>query len=432
MKLPVSARARKIVALGTALVVCVLLNMRALNVVFIDDMFEEYAIPYMSNFMGGVPFHPNVKIILIKKDQHDGAAPWGEINSKHRKFFAQLIRHMTAAKAKVVAFDIAFDEKSPEFDKEFGEAVAEAKKNNLTVIVGADDYVDGKLVPEIPEEFNKPEWGLIFVGSHQGQENEDKPIRALRLADIDGENADVLIPSLPLRVVMDSQSWVPELQPEWNQLLLYADPQKQQLKQTVPLDRGKYLFLEQASQKDLIAATVDAQRVHDDFQDPNALRKYQDAIVLVGYEMGDRKRVQAGGTRLGVELHATAVSNILRQVFISKLYLIFSYLIVFVMALMALLMDTPLGQRLKYSVPLQIRGTNINIPVPIGLVIMGAIYLTIAMLVFKVWRIYLDVPYHLAALGLSYALLWLIFTALAPKPKGSLTTLEPCDTPVQR
>ena len=422
MKLPTSPRARKFVALAAAILVCVLLNVRALNLLFIDDMFEGYAIPYMSNFAGKVPFHPKVRIILIKKDQQEGAAPWGEMHSKHREFFTALIKHMTAAKAKVVAFDMAFDERSLDHDTKFGEAVHNAKLAGVPVIVGADDYQDGKPVPEIPAEFNQPNWGLIYIGAYQGAEQDDKPIRALKLADTDGDNG--VIPSLPLRIVMDSQSWVPQLEPEWNRLLLYSDPQKQQLVQTVPLDRGKYLFLEQASEQDLNTATVDAQRVYNDFNDASTLWKYENAIVIVGYEIGDNKRVQAGRSRLGVQLHATAVSNILRQVFVQRLYLIFSYLIIFAMALLALLMDTPLGQRLKYSVGFQIRGTNITIPIPIGLVIMGSIYLVIAIAVFKIWRIYLDVPYHLAALALSYTLLWLIFTFLAPKPPSSLTTLE--------
>jgi len=424
MKLPTSPRARKLVALVTALVVCVLLNTRALNLAFIDDTFEDYVIPYMNNFAGKVPFDPKVKIILIKKDQHDGTAPWGEINTKHRDFFTKLIKHMTAAKAKVLAFDITFDKKSTD-DAKFGEAIETARSAGLPVIVGADNYINGKIVPPIPEEFKEPKWGMITIGAHQGGEKEDQPIRALKLADIDAENVDAQIPSLPLRIVMESQSWVPELQPEWNRLLLYSDQQKLQLVRTVPLDRGKYLFLQQASPSDLNAATVEAQRVQDDFENASTYWKYQDAIVLVGYEMGDQKTVQAGVKRLGVELHATAVSNILREVFIHKLYLIFSYLIIVTMAFLALLMDTPLGQRLKYSVAFEVRGTNISIPIPIGLLIMGSIYLVIAMSVFKIWRIYLDVPYHLAALALSYLLLWLFFTALAPKPQqeGSLTTL---------
>ena len=128
---------------------------------------------------------------------------------------------------------------------------------------------------------------------------------------------------------------------------------------------------------------------------------------------------------MGVQLHATAVSNILRQVFIYRLYLIYSYAIIVVMALLALLMDTPVGKRLKFTVEVRIPWTDIKVNVPLGLVIMGGVYLIIAILTFMVWRIYLDVPYHLAALCLSYFLLWLLFTKLFPPPVEEEDYLRP-------
>lgn len=419
MKLPSNSRAYTILAIAllAALITCVLLNLRVFNFLFIEDWFEARAVDHMSNFVGRGPFDPDVKIVIIREKQHEGTAPWGDGDRKHRQFFTQLIRAMTTAQAKVLAFDVAFDGNSAEFDQEFGKAVADARASGLTVIVGAEKYANGKLTPEIPAAFNQPKWGLITVGAYQGNEESQGPIRAIKLADIDVANGSAIIPSLPLRIVMDSRAFEPELQEEWNRLLLYSDQAKQQLSETIPLERGKYLFIDQASPRDLDNATVDAQRIFEDFNNPDALRKnYQNAIVLVGYEMGEAKDVLAGGKRLGVQLHATAVSNMLRQVFIYKLYLIYSYAIIVVMALLALLMDTPLGKRVKFTVEVQIPSTNWKPKIPLGLVLMGAIYLIFAILTFMYWRIYLDVPYHLAALGLSYLLLWLIFTKLFPAP----------------
>ena len=419
MKFPISPRARKIVAIAllAAVITCVLLNLRVFNFLFIEDWFEARAVNHMSNFMGRDPFDPNVKIVLIRQEKHDGNAPWGESDRKHREFFGQLIRAMTTAQAKVLAFDVAFDGNSADFDQEFGKAVADARAGGLTVIVGAENYVNGKITPEIPTAFNQPKWGLITVGAYQGNEETPGPIRAIKLADIDVANGGAVVPSLPLRIVMDSQAFEPELQEEWNRLLLYSEKAKQQLDRTIPLERGKYLFLDQASPSDLKTATVDAQRIYEDFNNPEALRKnYQNAIVLVGYEMGDLKDVLAGGKRLGVQLHATAVSNILNRVFIYKLALFYSYAIIVVMALLALLMDTPLGKRVKFTVEVQIPWTNWKPNVPLGLVLMSVVYLIIAILTFMYWRIYLDVPYHLAALCLSYFLLWLLFTKLFPPP----------------
>ena len=415
-----------VVVLGAAVITCVLLNLRVFNFLFIEDWFEARAVNHMSNFVGRGPFDPDVKIVLIREKQHEGLAPWGDSDRKHRQFFSQLIRAMTTAQAKVLAFDVAFDGNSAEFDQEFGKAVADARASGLTVIVGAERYANGKITPEIPAAFNQPKWGLITVGAYQGNEESQGPIRAIKLAEMDVANGSALVPSLPLRIVMDSQAFEPELQEEWNRLLLYSDHAKQKLSETIPLERGKYLFIDQASPSDLNSATVDAQRIFEDFNNPDVLRKnYQNAIVLVGYEMGESKDVLAGGKRLGVQLHATAVSNILRQVFIYRLYLFYSYAIIVVMALLALLMDTPVGKRLKFTVEVRIPWTDIKVNVPLGLVIMGGVYLIIAILTFMVWRIYLDVPYHLAALCLSYFLLWLLFTKLFPPPVEEEDYLRP-------
>jgi CHASE2 domain-containing sensor protein len=415
MKLPKPPRVVNMLAVAVlaAIAVCVLLNLRALSLLFIPDLFEARAINYMSNFGGSSAFDPNVKIVLIEKDPHDGPAPTGDLDRKHRKFFAELIKAMTLAKAKVLAFDVSFDGKSADFDKDFGQAVREAKANGLTVIIGADSFANGKLDPEIPADFNQPEWGLIKIGSYQGAESDNGPIRAVKLADNFSGN---VVPSLPLRAVMDSQSFVPELQVEWNRLLLYTDKERQKLANTVPLERGKYLLIDQASLRDLEAATVTARRIYEDLNNPEELKKkYENAIVLVGYEFGESRSVLAGGQRLGVQLHATTISNILQRVFIYKLYLIYSYVIILVMALLALVMDTRVGKRLKFIVEVRIPWTEQKVPVPLGLVIIAGIYLLIAIFVFMRWRFFLDVPYHLAALGLSYLLLWIIFTKLFPR-----------------
>jgi CHASE2 domain-containing sensor protein len=130
--------------------------------------------------------------------------------------------------------------------------------------------------------------------------------------------------------------------------------------------------------------------------------------------MGESVPIRAGGTRLGVELHATAVSNLLRRVFIYKLKMIYSYFIVFLMALLAGLMYTPLGKWLDYKVTLPIPRID-QWPIPVGLVIIAALYLIVAIMMFMFLRFYLDVLYHVGALGLSYVFIWLILKKLAPQ-----------------
>jgi len=423
MKFQISPRTWKILAIAVVagIVVGILLNVRLFNFFLVDDFLEAKAIDHMSNFAGRGGFSPHVKIVVIRTEDHHGPAPWGDGDKKHRQYFGQLIRAMTTAQAKVLAFDVVFDGKSDQFDNEVGSAIAEAKKAGLSVIVGADKYVNSKLDPEIPAEFNQPNWGLINVGAYRGNQNDNKPIRAMKLAEVEGGNVLAVVPSLALRIVMDSQALVPELQSDLNQLFLYSDEARKQLSRTIPLDRGKYMILDQASRSDLDGATVDAQRIFDDFNDAQALsQKYKGAIVLVGYEKGESRPIRAGETRLGVELHATTVSNILERVFIYKLALIYSYVIVLIMALLAGLMYTPAGKRLAHKVETPIPFTTRHVSLPVGVLIVAAVYLLVAVLLFMFRRIYLDVPYHLAALLLSSGGLWLFRKKLDPEKVVSL------------
>ena len=416
MKFPVNSHTLKIIgiALLAGVIICVCLNLRVFNLFLLDDFVEAKVVNHMSNFAGRGSFDSHLRIVLIPEKENKGKAPWGDSDRKHREFFAQLIRAMTTAKAKVLAFDAVLDGKS-EFDQELGNAITAARKAGLKVIVGTERDLNGKVASEIPAELNQPEWGLVEVGAYQGNENDGKPIRAMKLGEVDSANASGVVPSLALRVVMDSQSLVPDLQPEWNRLLLYSDQAKQQLWRTVPLERGQYMILDQASANDLYTARVDAQRIFDDFNDSQALsEKYKDAIVLVGYEMGEAKPIPAGGTRLGVELHATTVSNILQQVFIYKLPLIYSYIIVFIMALLAAVMYTPVGKWLDYKVEFTVPWIQKQVRLPLGVVIIGALYLGVFFVLFMFRRIYLDLTYHLAALVLSYGMLWLWWKNFAP------------------
>jgi len=288
------------------------------------------------------------------------------------------------------------------------------------VIVGIDEYRDGKTIPEIPVEFSQPEWGGIWVG---GSQREGDPIRTLLLAenstanDPSGNPASITVPSFALKVVMDSQqpALVPELQEFNNRLLLYSDNSKKELVKIVPLQRGQNLIIDQASPKALEVARVDPQVIYDNFQDEASLQqKYKDAIVLLGYEAGDEQQVLPSGRRFGVEIHATAVSNILHDVYIYKLILIYSYLIIIGMALIAALMYTQFGGWLDHKIYCPLPWTETKLPIPVGLIVIGAIYLLVAFLTYRYTKVYLDVSYHLFALLVSYFFLWLFLKKLYP------------------
>jgi CHASE2 domain-containing sensor protein len=404
-----------VTSLVASLLVFGLANMRFFNLFRLDNWVESWSIRYMrDHVVEDRVDSKDIKIVLISATQH-GEAPWGDINKKHREFFGELVRAMKKAQAKVLAFDIAFDGNSS-FDADFGNAIAEAEKNGLRVVVGVDKYEHGRTDPEIPEKLREPvqnRWGTILVGGSQGS---DRPIRTLKLATPDLSNnpsgntggEQPVIPSLALRVVMESQN--PPLKPfliqNEKRLVLRTGGGGAGILKSIPLEREVDLLIDQASQDELRNVRVDAQQVYDELNSEDALKAYKDRLVLVGYEFNDSRPILSGGERLGVELHATVISNIIHNVFIFKLLPIYNYLVILSIAFVVALLYRPVGKRLE--IPIKIPGTEFIVKIPGALFLISAAYVVIAFLVYKETKVYLDVCYHVTAVFLTYYLVWFV------------------------
>jgi CHASE2 domain-containing sensor protein len=396
-----------LVSIATSILVFALATIHLLNVFLLEDSVQTRSVRYMRNFVDRSAFDGKTKIILIPESQQSDG-PFGDIDKKHREFFANLVTAMAQARAKLLAFDMAFEGKSA-FDAAFGNAIALADKNNLKVIVGVDSYTSGQTDPVIPSELNKPRWGTILVGGYQGDSG---PISSMKLAEPDNNPGSPVIPSLALRIVMETVE--PPLVAEFDRgqqnLLLYSASPNRQLIKSIPLERQRNLFLDQIPEDEIGRARIEARKVFDEVKDPDVAKKYEGAIVLVGYEQGEARDVMSGGKRLGVELHATAVSNILHDAFIYKLGPGYNYLLILLMAFLGASLHTSIGKWLDFKVPIPIPKTQLTIQVPLGLIMLGFLYLIAAFLIYKLTKMYLDVCYHLAALALSYLAIWFVLT----------------------
>jgi CHASE2 domain-containing sensor protein len=394
--------------LGVAIVIFFLSLLHFLNIVRLEDRAQGYAIHYMKDFAGAEKFDRRIRIVLIPENDHGGEAPWGDIDKKHRKFFGNLVRAMAQARAKVVAFEIAFD-KGSDFDKDFGAAIAEAERNNVRVILGVDSFETATGTdPKIPADFRHDRWATILVGGVLGTEN---AIATVKLADFNpsgaGPENPVVIPSLALRTVIDAHQ--PALEPKFSDdrstLHLYSGGN---LFRSIPLERESSLWLDQVTAEELQAVSVTAQTVLQDMSNPSALNDFQDSIVLVGYEHEDRRTTVSGDSRLGLELHATAISNIFNKVFIYRLPPLQNFLIILLMSFLGALFHTPIGEWAQRPVRIPIPWTTSQLPIPVGIIVVSAIYLIVAFMVYRLTRVYLDVCYHIAALLISYGALWFV------------------------
>src|SRR5215203_600063 len=119
------ARILLLFPIAVSFLVFVLSLVHLFNIATFEDMAQAKVIAYMQkNFAGPLKFSPDIKIVLVPENRKDGPAPSGNIEYEHRMFFAKLVRAMTEARAKVVAFDITFAVDS-EWDKDFGAAIAD-------------------------------------------------------------------------------------------------------------------------------------------------------------------------------------------------------------------------------------------------------------------------------------------------------------------
>jgi hypothetical protein len=80
------------------------------------------------------------------------------------------------------------------------------------------------------------------------------------------------------------------------------------------------------------------------------------------------------------------------------------------MAFLGASLHTSIGKGLDFKVPISIPKTQLTIQVPLGLIMLGFLYLVAAFLIYKLTKMYLDVCYHLAALALSYLAIWFVLT----------------------
>lgn len=415
----ITKRARVILLLAfvASLVVFGLSLVRLFNVLAFEDYVESRSIERMKSHISTARFDSRKIKIIVIPDTQRGDGPWGDLKKEHRKFFVDLVDAMRTARAKVLAFDVAFE--GP-FEKDFSNAIS-SQSDHPKVIVGIDSYENGKADPELPTDVKEPHWGIVNVGGSQVVEG---PIRSMKLAEESSKNNSsgrselIVCPSFAVRVVSEFSD--PPLVPEFDhgnqRLFLYSDSSKSKIVKSIPLDREQDLLLQQASQQDLDTARVYAQDIYDKLKNQEPLRKqdYEDKIVLVGYENGDLKDVLSGGKRFGVQIQATAISNILNEVFIYKLPPLYNYLIILLMALVAAALYTPLGECLRFSIPVPVPWTKLVIPIPVSLIVLAVIYLLTAFIVYRSSRVYLDVCYHIAALGISYALIWLVLRKKFP------------------
>lgn len=375
----------------------------------LDDWLETRFIPSMDDYVAK-KFNPNIRLILA--DEQDNGA-LGVPGPEWRQYHARLIDALTAAKARVIVFDLYMDEPGSA-DEQLAEAVKRATREGTRVVIGKGIDEDGNVSKDITDGLKDAfheAWGNIDVGGQRGgfvrvyqlaQPSRDAPPANHQPVELP------IVPSLGLQAVNQYLAAAAPLKGFFNE-----DAEHIQLRangalvKSIPVNKSNdalydfpYDLAERAKLKD---ATRSYQDVYGRRDNAAFLRDYQGKIVVVGYKSTeDVYEVLQGETRHGSEIHANVISNILSNVYIRLLPSSYDFLIVALMAGFGALVRARWRHVFNTKLTVPLSGHKKTINIPWLLFAADVIYLLVAFQIYKNELMFIVKSYHLAAPFIAY------------------------------
>jgi CHASE2 domain-containing sensor protein len=380
---------------------------------FIDRKFIAYTEAFVDK-----PISEDIRILTIEEDQQKNGE-LGNFGPGWRKYHSQLIDALSRAGAKVIAFDMYFEDASPENDENFGKTIQRATQAGTKVVIGVREYeiIDGKQIPQVipalADYLDSINYAALEVG---GRTRESPLMRKLKLAEdpstpmpdwIEAEKYPV-IPSYPLQVV--TQYWGGRDKA----VALYLKNENQisvqvpggQFARSIPVDRQMDFIFDVADKNtlDQISFPYSEVILHHLKDDEYLKKRFGGKIVLVGVKAAnDLQPVSANERRYGIEILASVTSNLLQGFYIRTLSDRYRYLLILVMCLIGALLATRFRHWLKYNLQLNIFNfAEFKFGLPISIIVVSVVYLLASFLVYVQLRRILDIPYHLAALVITF------------------------------
>ena len=367
-------------------------------------------------------FSPDIVLILGDGEGENGT--FGKPGIGWRRHHARLIRALAGAGARLVAFDLFFDDAS-DADADLADAVSTAVSAGTEIVVGTRLFLpdeDGK-EPNRPAALAKAfagRWAMLSSGVEpRGTRHVDRIRLAQPLIEDPSGRARILevpvMPSLPLAVAA-------RVVGPGTKALYLPGAQRVQLRdglnrtvKSIPVDGSLHMFIKFADAEALRTAEQPYHEVLERVADTAELRrKFNGKIVLVGYRVKEDLFTARGDVELyGVQIQASAISNILQGIYVRILSWKWRFLLIVLMALAGVVIRLRFGKLLKLSMPLSripIPLPQIDINLPVSLVGVAIAYLALVVFpAYKYWNLVLDFTYAVVAL---FAAHWVIGYAL--------------------
>ncbi len=386
-----------------SVLVLLLAWLRLFNVVGIDDYVQDQLISRLDTKLDKRFDVKNISLILVD-DNAQPTPPSGKAESSHRKYHAELIGALSQAGAKVVVLDMWFDRDSPD-DEKLAKAIAQAEERGTVVLMGLNPQVgEAQYIPRSFRALRKDRRRFTYAGVPIGATN----IWPVKLAEHSpssdmGFTDQPVVPSLVLEATQRFIARDRQVNYFYNAIhdQIRVRDNEGQIIESIPVSETLDFLVQMVGNQE----EGDVSFYHDVYAalgNPDYLAKFSNKIVLIGYEADDDFQT-ASGKRYGVEAIANAMSNILLHIYIKPPALVYHYLIILLMITLGALLPLRFSEWTNYTFPVKLPVVG-NLPIPIALLVVTVFYIFIAILAYKQGRTLFNMPYHIAALFLSYFL----------------------------
>jgi CHASE2 domain-containing sensor protein len=384
---------------------------------FIDRRFWGYADGYVDKSLSR-----DIAIIVIEEDP-DKNGSLGKFGASWRGHHAELINALSAVevKAKVIAFDMYFEDASPENDEKLGRAIQSATRSGTMVVLGSRTYstIKGRQVPKITQRLtdylDKSNWALLVIGVY---ERGSSLIDKVKLGDTPSEelppwvsiHRQQITPSLPLRAAM--HFWAGQQQPiavfDSDRDRIDVQTPEQAVLRSIPVTSAVGFTFDIADKNDLSNISHPYHEVLGNLNNSTYLGNiFGGKIVIVGVRAArDLRDVSRDEKQYGVEIVAAATSNLLQGVYIQPVSSGYQYIIIIVMSLIGALLPTLFRNFMRYRIPIKpltLAEVRVDIPLVVGAVCL--LYVLLAFFVYVQTRRTMGIQYHLAALIVTFTLM---------------------------
>ena len=389
------------VATGTSLFVFFLSWVQLFDILPPAVRIESYAI-WLSGIFSGRPPDEQVVIVTIndQTEQELGKTFGRDWRHEH----AILIDRLSQAGAKVIAFDMYFEEPTV-YDGEFANAIERARNRHTMVVVGFRGLVDGQ--PKLIQSFKDAgvKSGLLCIGKKWGT-SQVAPLVIMK------DSQEQVLYSLALEISAAFQER--EITVDQNNLEIgYLNPTTRQIVKKLSVSEVNRVQWEQPAcpaigKNDTSASIIIDPSLLIDMKDSQSkypyetiiknlgndpLSRFKNKIILVGIERKDDLFPILHGLtteeRYGVELHSAVIHSLLNNKAIQPLGSWQQFLVMVGLGLLGGL------SRLKISPLSPFFRAGIFTTVFL-------LYFGIASYIFQAYLIIFNTVYHLLTFGVSY------------------------------